>query len=103
MSYALITGSSEGIGRALAEECARNGWNILLVALPNARLEQTALEIAQQYPALEIASLGLDLTLATAPQAIYEWITSNGYSIGVLVNNAGVGLKPMLPPLFLTC
>lgn len=91
MSYALITGSSEGIGRALAEECARNGWNILLVALPNEKLEQTTLEIAQQYPALQVASLGLDLTLTTAPQAIYEWITSNGYAISVLVNNAGVG------------
>lgn len=91
MNYALITGSSEGIGKALAEACARNGWNVLLVALPNEKLDNTAMEIAQKYPSLHVATLGIDLTLPTAPHAIYEWITANGFAISVLINNAGVG------------
>lgn len=90
-NYALITGSSEGIGRALAEACAHNGWNVLLVALPNEKLEQTALEIAQHYPTVQVATLGLDLTLPTAPRSIYDWIIKNNYPVNVLVNNAGVG------------
>ncbi len=91
MNYALITGSSEGIGKALAEECARNGWNVLLVALPNEKLEHTAMEIAQKFPAQQIATLGIDLTLPTAPRAIYEWVLANDYPVNVLINNAGVG------------
>lgn len=91
MNYALITGSSEGIGKALAEACARNGWNLLLVALPNEKLDGTVMEFAQKYPHLEIVPFGIDLTLSTAPRAIWEWVTSNAYPVNVLINNAGVG------------
>ncbi|MFN7116628.1 MAG: SDR family NAD(P)-dependent oxidoreductase [Saprospiraceae bacterium] len=91
MSYALITGSSEGIGKALAIECARNGWNVLLVALPNEKLDETALEIAQQFPHLQVAKLGIDLTQTTAPRAIYDWVKEHHFAVQVLINNAGVG------------
>ena len=34
-SYVLITGSSSGIGKAMAYEFAKLNFNVLLVALPN--------------------------------------------------------------------
>jgi hypothetical protein len=90
-NYALITGASEGIGKALALECARQGWSVLLVALPNEKLEQAALEIHQLFPTVQVATLGIDLTLTTAPRAVYEWVVKNDFKVNMLINNAGVG------------
>ena len=47
--FTLITGSSSGIGKSLAFECAKRGMNILMVALPGPELENTASEIISEY------------------------------------------------------
>jgi uncharacterized protein len=40
--YTLITGASEGLGKALAIECARRNMNLILVALPGPDLYSLA-------------------------------------------------------------
>ena len=37
--YTLVTGASNGIGKAIAENCAQRGQNVLLVALPEPKLD----------------------------------------------------------------
>jgi short-subunit dehydrogenase len=49
MSYALITGASKGIGRAIAFELASRMYNVLLVARSAALLKELADEL-QPYP-----------------------------------------------------
>lgn len=88
--YALITGASQGLGKALAEECARRGLNLALVALPQSGLGQTAQEIAGRY-AVRTEFLELDLTLAAGPEALCRWVGERGLDVAVLINNAGVG------------
>jgi short-subunit dehydrogenase len=88
--YALITGSSQGIGRALAEECARRGLHILMVALDTPELGATRTYLASTYP-VEVHALGLDLTQATAPQQVFDWTQENKWTVNVLINNAGFG------------
>ena len=88
--YTLVTGSSHGIGRAMAEECARKGYNLLLVALDQPNLEETASGIAEQY-GVRTHFLGLDLTKENAPERVYEWCQSNGFVVDRLINNAGFG------------
>ncbi len=39
---ALITGASQGLGRAFAEECAGRGMSLVLVALPDTGLPEVA-------------------------------------------------------------
>lgn len=92
MEYALITGASKGIGKAIAEELARKGFNVLLVARSGDLLIQTAGELAVRYK-ITADWLALDLSLADAPQQVYDWCRHKGYTVQALVNNAGYGLS----------
>jgi len=92
MEYALITGASKGIGRAIAEELAIRGFNILLVARSGELLQQVAAQITARYT-VQTDWLALDLSLAEAPQSVYEWCRAKGYEVSILVNNAGYGLS----------
>lgn len=92
MEYALITGASKGIGRAITEELARRGFNVLLVARSGDLLVQAAGEIVSRYK-VTADWLALDLSLANAPQQVYDWCKSKGYGVKILVNNAGYGLS----------
>jgi short-subunit dehydrogenase len=90
--YALITGASKGIGRAVARELAARGYNILLVARSEDLLRQVAGEIASRY---NVAAdwLALDLSLPQSAQNVYDWCRAKDYDVSVLVNNAGYGLS----------
>lgn len=91
MSYALITGSSKGIGKAIAFELAKHKYDILLTARSAELLQQTAEEIKKQYP-LTVHFFPLDLSELTAPQKLFDWCVENDFPVSVLVNNAGFGL-----------
>jgi uncharacterized protein len=88
-TYTLITGGSNGIGKALAEECARRGMNLLLVALPDEALEITAVNIRTSC-GVAVHTLGIDLTLQQGPLDVFEWCTRNDYHVNFLINNAGM-------------
>ncbi len=94
MEYALITGASKGIGRAIAEELAVRGYNLLLVARSGDLLRQVAGEITSRYT-VKAEWLALDLSAPDAPQNVYEWCVDRQrvYDVKVLVNNAGYGLS----------
>jgi hypothetical protein len=86
--YALITGGSMGIGRAIAMECAKRKMNLLLVSLPEPELETTAEEIRKKF-GIVVHTFGIDLTEKDAPEKVYNWCKENHYLINILVNNAG--------------
>lgn len=88
--YTLITGASVGIGRALAIECAKRNMNLVLVDLPNSRLEGTINYLKKNYP-VEIESFALDLTASNAPLDIYNRCRELGITVNILINNAGMG------------
>ena len=91
MPYALVTGASKGIGKAIALELAKHHYDILLTARSADLLSSVASEISGKYP-VKVEYLPLDLTLPGSPQQLLNWCTDNKYSIEVLVNNAGFGL-----------
>jgi uncharacterized protein len=92
MDYALVTGASKGIGKAIATNLAARGFNVLLVARSEDLLQQEAARIAAQYP-VSTDWLALDLSTAEAPQNVYDWCRAKGYTVQALVNNAGYGLS----------
>ncbi len=92
MEYALITGASKGIGRAIAEELASRGINVLLVARSEELLQQVAAEITARYQA-KADWLAIDLSTAQAPENVCDWCRARGYDVNILVNNAGYGLS----------
>ncbi|MDB5224098.1 MAG: family oxidoreductase [Chitinophagaceae bacterium] len=92
MSYALITGASKGIGKAIAFELAKHNYNILLTARSAELLAQAAEEIKKQYP-VTVNFLPLDLSELNAAQKLFNWCVENNFPVSVLANNAGYGLS----------
>lgn len=92
MEYALITGASKGIGKAIATDLAARGFNVLLVARSEELLQQEAARITALYP-VKADWLALDLSTAEAAQNVYDWCRAKGYTVQALVNNAGYGLS----------
>ncbi len=89
-SCALITGASQGLGRALAEECADRNIDLLLVALPNSGLDEVARDLAWRYR-IQVRTLEIDLTLPESPEAVHRWVLEQDLPVTILINNAGVG------------
>lgn len=89
-SYAIITGASKGIGRAIALELARRGYSLLLVARSATLLEETA-ALARKAGAAEVRPMALDLTQAESVTAVLQEVQRNNLPVNVLVNNAGYG------------
>lgn len=92
MSYALITGASKGIGKAIAEELAARKCDVLLVARSESLLKETAAELSEKY-GVKAAYFAADLSAAGASAKIIEWLHQNGYEVNILINNAGYGLS----------
>lgn len=89
-AFTLITGASEGIGRAMAESCAKRGLNLVLVALPDQQLALTGHYLVKKYN-VRAYTLGIDLTSEYACEKIVEWLHGNQIQIDKLINNAGIG------------
>ena len=92
MSYALITGASKGIGRAIAKELASRKINVLLVARSENLLASLADEIENDYK-VQCHYVVVDLSTEEAPDKIYNWCIGQQYPVHILVNNAGYGLS----------
>ncbi len=87
---AVVTGGSEGIGRAIAERLAGAGHCVLLVARDGARLEAAAREIAALSPA-DVETLAIDVSHATALAELDAKLALMGGFVDLLVNAAGIG------------
>ncbi|MCH4183807.1 MAG: SDR family oxidoreductase [Prevotella sp.] len=88
--YVLITGASAGIGKALAEEFAKNGHNVMLVARSEDKLRILRDQLQQNYKVL-VEYMPLDVTGSESPERILRDIENNGILVDCFINNAGMG------------
>jgi short-subunit dehydrogenase len=86
---ALVTGASSGIGAAYAERLARRGYDLILVARDQARLEGLASRIGSET-GVTVETLRADLTEQADVLRVERRIRQQ-QDITMLVNNAGVG------------
>lgn len=89
-SYALITGGSSGIGKCIAMEMAKIGYNIAIVALPNSG-QENAIKVLRESYSVIVKSLEINMTEDGAISQISEWLETEKIQLQVLVNNAGMG------------
>lgn len=100
---ALVTGSSHGIGRAIALELARNGYNI---GITYKSRKEGALELYEEVINCGVSAIviGVDVSELDQIDRMFDEFMQRFGRIDVLVNNAGVGLvAPFLstsPELF---
>src|SRR5262245_59279606 len=88
-SRMLITGASQGIGRELAAQAARQGAKVLATARNSDLLLQLADEAKGSPGTLEV--LHADVTSPADRQAMADTVQRHFGGLDVLVNNAGIG------------
>ena len=87
--FTLITGASRGLGKCLAEACAKRHMNLLLVALPGEGIHRTAALFSDRYGVCTKA-YETDLTHDDELQRLSNEINRD-YAVNILINNAGTG------------
>lgn len=100
-TYALITGASKGIGKAMALALAKRKINLLLAARSLTALTDLQEEIQASYN-IKVFSLSIDLSEANAASELYQWVEKKQINISILINNAGYGLWGRFNELNLT-
>lgn len=94
--FALVTGGSRGIGRAIVERLAKAGMDVTFTYLGN---EAAASEVVAANPDLRIAAVKVDGRDSAAVNACVESLVERTGRLDVLVNNAGVIRDNLLPML----
>lgn len=93
--YALITGASSGIGAEFAWLLAQRGWPLIISARRRDRLEALKSEI-QNACGVQVHVIVQDLAQSGSAQALFDAVQEQGWTVSVLVNNAGFGMYGFL-------
>lgn len=86
----VVTGGTKGIGRAIVEKFAAEGFDVVACARSEQDLSTLETDIQSQYPAIRVFTKSVDLSSKPSVLAFVEWVLELNRPIEVLVNNAGV-------------
>ena len=100
-TWALVTGAASGMGRVYARRLAAKGYNLVLVDINAAGLEETEALVKEDVSAsgdipvpykdgLRTLAIAQDLSVQNAADLIYMQTEEAGCEVEVLVNNAGI-------------
>lgn len=85
----VVTGSSKGIGKAIAEIFAANGHHLFLCARGEVALYKTVEELLIKYPAVTIKARPADLSVKEQALEFANWCLTQSVP-DIIVNNAGL-------------
>lgn len=88
--YTLITGASDGFGKALALQCASLKMNVILVALPGPELPYLISFIQNNF-GVKAVCFQKDLSEEKGCHELFYEVKQQGLLVNVLINNAGIG------------
>ena len=92
MATALITGASQGIGAAIAQRLAKDGFNIAVNCFPSENDMKNAQDVAEKCRAfgIEAECFQADVSEYSQCETMVKAVKERFGSIDVLVNNAGI-------------
>jgi 3-oxoacyl-[acyl-carrier protein] reductase len=86
---AIITGSARGIGKAIAEEYAKNGAKVVISDILQELADETAKELQEKYN-VETLAIKADVSKFKEVEALVKGTIDKFGSIDIIVNNAGI-------------
>ena len=86
---AVVTGGSKGLGLAIAEEYAKSGADVAILARDPRMLTEAKAKIEAGAPGRKIAAISCDVSKAADIRRTYDQIMSEFGKIDIYVNNAG--------------
>ena len=90
LGCALVTGASSGIGADFASELADRGYDLILSARRQDRLEELKEELTARF-SIHVEVLVADLGNPAGAQHLFDEIQDLSLPVNLLVNNAGLG------------
>jgi len=90
MPYAIITGATQGIGKAIAEKLMSEGFSVSVCARSRNDLHRVEAEWKERYPSVEILACCADLSVKQDVLTFARQTLERFPVIDVLVNNAGL-------------
>lgn len=87
----LITGSTDGLGKAVAERLARQGWKILLHGRSEDKGTAVLAELRELTDNDDIHYFNADLSSLADTKRLADEILATQKKLDVLINNAGIG------------
>jgi uncharacterized protein len=87
--FAVITGASQGLGRAFAIELAKRKYNVVLVSLPGQNLGDLSDWIREEFQVQSFYK-ETNFSFDSNIRNLACWINEN-FNVSILINNAGMG------------
>ena len=85
---ALITGATGGLGKAYVEQCAYLGYDLVLTATKQERLDKLKAEIRSKYN-VNVWTKAADLSNDKSREELFAFLKSEKIEVNMLLNNAG--------------
>jgi short-subunit dehydrogenase len=85
----IITGASRGLGKAIADIFAANGYNLYLTSLSEKKLYSATEELMTRFPDITIKAKPYDLSKKQQAKDFGKWVLDFEVLVDILINNAG--------------
>ena len=86
---ALVTGASDGIGLEFSDILAARGYDLVLVARREDKLNEVSAKLSEKY-GVNCTVMAADLSVPQAAQTLFQRTCEQNLQIDFLVNNAGL-------------
>lgn len=83
---ALVSGSTAGIGFAIAQGLAQEGASVIITGRSLARVEEAIAKIQQSHPEAKVSGVVADVAKQEGAELVFQQVPS----IDILVNNLGI-------------
>lgn len=90
MPNAIITGATQGIGKAITEKLLSKGFSVAICARTQADLDAVRQAWTVQYPNAKVITYKADLSEKTEVESFAAYALAELKTIDILVNNAGL-------------